>query len=196
MKHKLREFNFSCKLLFFVLFFWDRVSLGPSDWPRIHYVFQAGLELSGICLPLLGLKPCNTTILKLKQSLLLIVFTFLWGGVEDRVSLCGYDCPRTVSVDQAALKLRSACLCLLDAGIKGVHHNPDRFRWFLFRIYHMDNPDKLWNFTSQATFVCTALTVISKFPQQFLKLWALGGTKATWSCPSQQHPHSRNQLLY
>ena len=45
----------------------------------------------------------------------------------------------------------------------------------------MDNPDKLWNFTSQATIVCTALTVVSKFPQQFLKLWALDSIQATWS---------------
>jgi hypothetical protein len=45
----------------------------------------------------------------------------VWFGLflfPDRVSLCSLGCPGTCSVDQAAL--RSHCLCLRSAGIKGI----------------------------------------------------------------------------
>ena len=49
--------------------------------------------------------------------LLLLLFCFLRQGNP--------DCPGTHSVDQADFKLTEiACLCLLSAGIKGVHHHP------------------------------------------------------------------------
>jgi hypothetical protein len=43
---------------------------------------------------------------------------------RDRVSLCSPGCPGAHFVDQAGLKTqKSACLCLLSAGIKGVRHH-------------------------------------------------------------------------
>jgi hypothetical protein len=49
--------------LFFVLFFWDRVSLCSSGCPRTHFVEQAGLELRNppaSASQVLGLKVCAT----------------------------------------------------------------------------------------------------------------------------------------
>ena len=46
---------------------------------------------------------------------------------QDRVSVCSPSC-RTCSVDQAGLKLRPICLCLLSGGIKGVPP-PPRESW-------------------------------------------------------------------
>jgi hypothetical protein len=43
---------------------------------------------------------------------------------RERVSLYSPGCPGTHSVDQAGLDLKkSACLCLTNAGIKGVSHH-------------------------------------------------------------------------
>ena len=41
----------------------------------------------------------------------------------DRVSLCSPSCLGTHSVVQAGLELKSTCLCLPNAGIKGVRHH-------------------------------------------------------------------------
>jgi hypothetical protein len=41
-----------------------------------------------------------------------------WFCFRDRVSLCSPGCPETRSVDQAGLKLRSTCPCLLSAEIQ------------------------------------------------------------------------------
>jgi hypothetical protein len=49
----------------------------------------------------------------------LIDWLFFW----DRVSLYSPGCPGTHFVDQAGIKLRSACLCLPSAGIKGVRYH-------------------------------------------------------------------------
>jgi hypothetical protein len=60
------------------------------------------------------------------------MLTFFGGGLvffcfvfvfRDRVSLCSLGCLGTHSVDQAGLELKSACLCLPSAGIKGVCHH-------------------------------------------------------------------------
>jgi hypothetical protein len=48
--------------------------------------------------------------------------TFFFSVLWDRVSLCSPGCPGTHSADQAGLELRSACLCLQSARIKGVRH--------------------------------------------------------------------------
>jgi hypothetical protein len=54
------------------------------------------------------------------------LFSFVF---QDKVFLCSPGYLGTHSVDQAGLKLRSACLCLPSAGIKGVCCQtwPDRF---------------------------------------------------------------------
>jgi hypothetical protein len=36
-----------------------------------------------------------------------VVFCFVWGGVQERVSLCSPGCPGTHFVDQAVLELRN-----------------------------------------------------------------------------------------
>jgi hypothetical protein len=41
-------------------------------------------------------------------------------GVQDRVSLYS---SRTPSIEQASLKLRSTCLCLLSAKVEGIFHH-------------------------------------------------------------------------
>ena len=46
------------------------------------------------------------------------------GCFESDICLCGLSCPGTNYVDQSGLKLkRSACLCLLSAGTKGMSHH-------------------------------------------------------------------------
>jgi hypothetical protein len=42
---------------------------------------------------------------------------------RDGVSLCSSCCPGTMKIRLASNSQRSACLCLLSAGIKGVHHH-------------------------------------------------------------------------
>lgn len=41
----------------------------------------------------------------------------------DRVSNCSSDCSETHLVDEASNSQRSACLCLLGSGMKGVHYH-------------------------------------------------------------------------
>jgi hypothetical protein len=69
------------------------------------------------------------------EVLYLFYFLFIYFLVfRDRVSLCSPGCPGTHSVDQAGLELRSACLYLPSAGIKGVrHHCPTRA--FLLHLF-------------------------------------------------------------
>jgi hypothetical protein len=60
-----------------------------------------------------------------RKSRYLLLWLHIFGGgvVRDRVSLCSSGCPGTHFVDQAWPRIqKSACLCLLSAGIKGVHH--------------------------------------------------------------------------
>jgi hypothetical protein len=45
---------------------------------------------------------------------------------RDRVSLYSPGCPGTHFVDQAGLELKSVCLCLPSAGIKGMRHHARR----------------------------------------------------------------------
>ena len=64
------------------------------------------------------------------HGLFFMVF-FLFACFRDRVFLCSPDCPGTHSVDQTGLELKSACLCLLSAGISMCHH----CLWFLFMVF-------------------------------------------------------------
>jgi hypothetical protein len=80
-------------------FFRDRVSLYSPGCPGTHFVDQAGPKLRNLptsAFQVLGLKACATTP----------GYT-IWGGVQDRVSLCSLGCPGTHSVDQAGLELRN-----------------------------------------------------------------------------------------
>jgi hypothetical protein len=67
------------------------------------------------------------------------VFFFFFLVFQDRVSLYSPGCPGAHFVDQAGPDLRNpACLCLLSAGIKGVHHHARLLMYFfkdLFFIY-------------------------------------------------------------
>ena len=58
-------------------------------------------------------------------------------GFGSRISLCSSDCPRTHSVDQAGLELRSTCLCLPSAGIKGVATTTTA--WLLYVILNVSS---------------------------------------------------------
>jgi hypothetical protein len=48
-------------------------------------------------------------------------FFFFFLIFQDMVSLCSFGCPGTHSVDHTGLK--STCLCLPSAGIKGLCHH-------------------------------------------------------------------------
>ena len=68
-------------------------------------------------------------------SLFLSFFLFLSLFVcsQDKFSLCSPRCPGTHSVDKMALNSeKSDCLCLLNAGIKGVHHHHCLAFFFFF----------------------------------------------------------------
>ena len=87
----------------------------PSHWPEFHISALADRY------PTLLHRPAQAYMFTLA------FFVFCLLVFQDRISLCT-DCPGTRSVDQAVLGLRSPCLCLPSAGIKGVrHHHPAHF---------------------------------------------------------------------
>jgi hypothetical protein len=72
--------------------------------------------------------------------LVFLVFGFWFLVFRDRVSLYSPGCPGTHFVDQAGQTQKSACLCLLSAGIKGVCHHARFIVHFLnlyFKCYHL-----------------------------------------------------------
>ena len=103
---------------------------------------------------------------------LVAFFVFVCLFVWDRVSLCSPGSSETHSIDQAGIKLkeRSACLCLLSAGIR-VHHCLFLFL-FIYSFWDM------LSFHSLAGFVGVKLARWIKLTlnlQLFLCLWLLPG---------------------
>lgn len=88
------------------------------------YVWVARLEwpvpylITALFLQVLGLKAYTTTARVLVIILFLFAFVFWF-----RVPLHNLDCPGTWNVDQAVIRLRSACLCSTGEGITGVCHH-------------------------------------------------------------------------
>jgi hypothetical protein len=126
--------------------------------------------------------------------LLLLLFCF-----RDRVSLCSPGCPGTHSVVQAGLELkRSACLCLLSTGIKGVCHWQTVLVWtcMLHTCKHVYSEDDALKFGSllpplpefrssyqkhlESTFICWASSPASTF---YFKIGFLNRHQSwPWTC--------------
>ena len=90
----------------------DRVSLSRPTGLQLtkHTRLLANFQNSTCLLPDTGIK----------RELRPVLFYFTFLVSQDRVSLCSPGCPTTQLIDQAGPKLRSACLCVPSAGIKGV----------------------------------------------------------------------------
>ena len=86
-----------------------------------------------LCTIALSLSPPFSLLFNLRKVIQKFAFCLVDLVFQDRVSLCSPGCPRTHSVDQAGLELRSACLYLPKAGIKGrCHHRPAQSFFFFF----------------------------------------------------------------
>ena len=89
-----------------------------------------------LCTIALSLSPPFSLLFNLRKVIQKFAFCLVDLVFQDRVSLCSPGCPRTHSVDQAGLELRSACLYLPKAGIKGrCHHRPAQSFFFFFSFY-------------------------------------------------------------
>ena len=114
-------------LRIFLLWAW-RVSLAllkASSTVKVTNSVYDGLSLNGVC--------CVLRLHSFRENLKLchkLIFCS-W----ERVSLCSPVWPGTLYVDLAGLKLiEIPCLCLLSAGVKGIHHHAQTFVCLLFNV--------------------------------------------------------------